>query len=62
MLVTFAIGMAYHLPFLRVRGATLGLMACGLRVVPVDEGQSTRTADLVLRDRPRPALGAARAR
>lgn len=39
MVVTFAIGMAYHLPFLRVRGATLGLMACGLRVVPVDEGR-----------------------
>lgn len=41
MLVTFSIGMAYHLPFLRTRGATLGLLACGLRVVPVDEGRST---------------------
>ena len=41
MLVTFAIGMAYHLPFLRVRGATLGMLACGLRVVPVDEGRAT---------------------
>jgi uncharacterized RDD family membrane protein YckC len=40
MRVTFAIGMAYHLPFLRARGATLGLLACRLRVVPVDEGQS----------------------
>ena len=40
-LVTFAIGMAYHLPLLRRRGATLGLLACGLRVVPVDEGRST---------------------
>lgn len=40
-LVTLAIGMAYHLPFLRTRGATLGLLACGLRVVPVDEGRST---------------------
>ena len=40
MLVTFAVGMAYHLPLLRVRGATLGLMACGLRVVPLDEGRS----------------------
>ncbi|GAB2596116.1 RDD family protein [Microlunatus antarcticus] len=39
--VTFAIGMAYHLPFLRTRGATLGLLACGLKVVPVDEGRST---------------------
>lgn len=41
MLVTLAIGMAYHLPLLRVRGATLGLLACGLRVVPLDEGRST---------------------
>ena len=40
MLVTFAIGMAYHVPLLRGRAATLGMMACGLRVVPVDEGQS----------------------
>ena len=39
--VTFAIGMAYHLPLLRTRGATLGLLACGLQVVPVDEGRST---------------------
>lgn len=41
VLVTFAAGMAYHLPLLRARGATLGLLACGLRVVPVDEGRST---------------------
>ena len=41
ILVTFALGMAYHLPFLRVRGATLGMLACGLRVVPQDEGRST---------------------
>ena len=41
ILVTFALGMAYHLPFLRMRGATLGMLACGLRVVPVDEGRST---------------------
>jgi uncharacterized RDD family membrane protein YckC len=41
-LATFAIGMAYHLPFLRARGATLGLLACGLRVVPLDEGRSTQ--------------------
>ena len=40
-LVTFAIGMAYHLPLLRLRGATLGLLACGLRVVPLDEGRSS---------------------
>jgi uncharacterized RDD family membrane protein YckC len=40
-LVTLAIGMAYHLPFLRLRGATLGLLACGLRVVPQDEGRSS---------------------
>ena len=41
MLVTFVIGMAYHLPLLRVRGATLGMLICGLRVVPLDEGRST---------------------
>jgi uncharacterized RDD family membrane protein YckC len=41
MVVTFAIGMAYHLPLLRFRSATLGMLACGLRVVPVDEGRST---------------------
>lgn len=40
-LITFVIGMAYHAPFLRVRRATPGLLACGLRVVPVDEGRST---------------------
>jgi uncharacterized RDD family membrane protein YckC len=40
-LVTLAIGLAYHLPLLRARGATLGLMACGLRVVPLDQGRST---------------------
>jgi len=37
-LVTLALGLAYHLPFLRVRGATPGLLACSLRVVPVDVG------------------------
>ena len=41
MLVTFVIGMAYHVPLLRVRGATLGLLACGLRVVPLHEGRSS---------------------
>lgn len=41
VLVTFVIGAAYHVPLLRARGATLGLLACGLRVVPVDEGRST---------------------
>ncbi len=41
MLVAFVVGMGYHVPFLRVRGATLGLLACGLRVVPVDEGRSS---------------------
>ena len=39
MVLTFAIGMAYHLPFLRARGATLGMLACGLRVVPLDVGR-----------------------
>ena len=41
MLLTFLVGMAYHLPLLRTRGATLGLMACGLRVVRVDRGRET---------------------
>ena len=41
MVVTLALGLAYNLPFLRVRGATLGMLACGLRVVPLDEGRST---------------------
>ena len=40
MVVTLALGLAYNLPFLRVRGATLGMLACGLRVVPLDEGRS----------------------
>lgn len=38
-LVTLVVGLAYHLPFLRRRGATPGLLACGLRVVPVDAGR-----------------------
>ena len=41
VLVTLAVGLAYHLPLLRARGATVGMLACGLRVVPLDEGRST---------------------
>lgn len=41
VLVTFVIGMAYHLPLLRVRAATLGMLACRLRVVPLNQGRST---------------------
>ena len=41
MLITLVVGLAYHLPLLRVRGATLGMSACRLRVVPVDEGRAT---------------------
>ncbi len=39
--VTVAVGMTYHMLFLRLRSATLGKLACGLRVVPVDRGRST---------------------
>ena len=41
MLVTalsVGLGMIYYVLFLHWRGATLGKMACGLRVVPVDRG------------------------
>jgi uncharacterized RDD family membrane protein YckC len=41
VLVTLVVGLAYHLPLLRFRGATLGMAACRLRVVPVDEGRAT---------------------
>ncbi len=40
-LVALAVGLAYHILLLRLRGATLGLGLCGLRVVPVGEGRST---------------------
>jgi len=36
--VTVGLGLIYHVLFLRWRGATLGKMACRLRVVPVDRG------------------------
>ena len=37
--VTLGIGMLYHVAFLRWKGATLGKLMCGLRVVPVDRGR-----------------------
>ena len=39
-LIGVAIGLAYHVLFLRLRSATPGKMICGLRVVPVDQGRS----------------------
>ena len=37
--LTVGLGLAYHAGFLRWKGATLGKMACRLRVVPVDQGR-----------------------
>jgi uncharacterized RDD family membrane protein YckC len=37
--VTVGLGLLYHVTFLRWKGATLGKLACGLRVVPVDQGR-----------------------
>jgi len=37
--VSLGIGMLYHVTFLRWKGATLGKLICGLRVVPVDRGR-----------------------
>ena len=45
--VTLAVGLVYHAGFLRWQGATLGKLACRLRVVPVDRGRNTATAGLV---------------
>jgi uncharacterized RDD family membrane protein YckC len=36
--LTVGLGLIYHVLFLRWRGATLGKLACRLRVVPVDRG------------------------
>jgi uncharacterized RDD family membrane protein YckC len=38
--LTVGIGLIYHVTFLRWKGATLGKLACRLRVVPVDRGLS----------------------
>ena len=38
-LVTLAVGMLYHVGFLRWKSATPGKLICGLRVVPVDRGR-----------------------
>ncbi|SEQ01865.1 RDD family protein [Microlunatus flavus] len=40
VLIGLAVGLAYHLPLLRLRGATVGMLACGLRVVRLDEGRA----------------------
>jgi uncharacterized RDD family membrane protein YckC len=37
--VTLAVGMLYHVGFLRWKSATPGKLLCGLRVVPVDRGR-----------------------
>ena len=36
--LSVGLGMLYHVTFLRWKGATLGKLACRLRVVPVDRG------------------------
>jgi uncharacterized RDD family membrane protein YckC len=38
--VSVGIGLIYHVAFLRWKGATVGKLACRLRVVPVDHGLS----------------------
>jgi uncharacterized RDD family membrane protein YckC len=37
--ISLAIGMLYHMVFLRWKSATPGKLLCGLRVVPVDRGR-----------------------
>jgi uncharacterized RDD family membrane protein YckC len=39
-LIGLAISVIYQVAFLRWRGATPGMLLCGLRVVPVDHGHS----------------------
>jgi uncharacterized RDD family membrane protein YckC len=39
--LSVGLGMVYHVGFLRWKGATLGKLACRLRVVPVDQGRYT---------------------
>ena len=41
VVIALVVGLAYHAPLLRFRGATLGMALGGLRVVPVDEGRAT---------------------
>ncbi len=38
-LIAIAVGMVYHVLFLRLRQATPGKLVCGLLVVPADQGQ-----------------------
>ena len=38
--VSLAVGLLYHVAFLRWRGATPGKLICGMRVVPVDRGRA----------------------
>lgn len=38
MAVMIAVGLTYHVVFLRWKRASLGKLVCGLRVVPVDQG------------------------
>jgi uncharacterized RDD family membrane protein YckC len=38
--VTVGLGLLYHVTFLRWKGATVGKLACRLRVVPVDRGHA----------------------
>ena len=44
-LASVAITFVYHAVFLRWRGATPGKLLCGLRVVPVDQGQAAGGLD-----------------
>lgn len=44
-LVLFVFFLAYHVLFLRWKGATPGKMALGIRVVPVDQGRTTAQLD-----------------
>lgn len=38
--LSLAVGLAYHVTFLRLKSATPGKLICGLRVVPVDHGRA----------------------
>lgn len=40
--VQLGVGLAYHVLFLRLKGATPGKLVTGLRVVRVDQGRSTK--------------------
>ena len=56
--LSVGLGMLYHVTFLRWKGATLGKLACRLRVVPVDRGLDPGTAELERGGHPRRGLGA----